>query len=48
LGFVAVVVVVVSFGAQNAKKPDSNATRDIAVCFLFCSLTLIVLMWRIG
>jgi len=37
LGFVAVVVVV-SFGAQNTKKPNSNASRGTAVCFLLCSL----------
>jgi len=38
LGFVAVVVVVVSFGAQNTKKLDPNATRGIALCFLLYSL----------
>jgi len=44
LGFVAVIVVVVSFGAQNTKKPDPNATRGTAVCFLLCSLMTEI--WR--
>jgi hypothetical protein len=43
LWFVAVDVVF-SFGAQNTKKPDSNASRGIAVCFLLYSLMTVMAM----